>query len=137
MTLNLRLKPVKTKSKNYVSLFFSSTNSEEFGIDFPRLTDKTYIFISRRGRGTDKVPVLGMVQRGGDVRFRMMERIYGGSHQRSHRTNAGILRCAQNDSSCGFSGRAEESPGLKSPLFPRAEEVLKKARQCRKADLRG
>jgi len=30
---------------------------------------------SKRGRGTDKVPVLGMVQRGGDVRFQMMDRI--------------------------------------------------------------
>ena len=28
-----------------------------------------------RGRGTDKVPVLGIVQRGGDVRFQMMERL--------------------------------------------------------------
>ena len=29
---------------------------------------------SKDGRGTSKVPVLGMVQRGGDVRFQMMER---------------------------------------------------------------
>src|SRR6202041_2208413 len=34
-----------------------------------------YQGVSKRGRGTEKVPVLGMVQRGGDVRFRMMERI--------------------------------------------------------------
>jgi transposase-like protein len=30
---------------------------------------------SKRGRGTPKIPVVGMVQRGGDVRFRMMERL--------------------------------------------------------------
>jgi transposase-like protein len=34
-----------------------------------------YRGISNRGRGTNKTPVLGMVQRGGDVRFRAMERI--------------------------------------------------------------
>jgi transposase-like protein len=31
--------------------------------------------ISKRGRGVDKAKVMGMVQRGGDVRFRMMERL--------------------------------------------------------------
>lgn len=31
--------------------------------------------VSKRGRGTEKTPVLGMVQRDGDVRFRMMERL--------------------------------------------------------------
>ena len=31
--------------------------------------------ISKQGRGTLKTPVVGMVQRGGDVRFRMLERI--------------------------------------------------------------
>lgn len=30
---------------------------------------------SKSGRGTNKIPVVGMVQRGGDVRFRMMERL--------------------------------------------------------------
>jgi transposase-like protein len=30
---------------------------------------------SKRGRGTEKTPVVGIVQRGGDVRFRMMERL--------------------------------------------------------------
>jgi transposase-like protein len=30
---------------------------------------------SKRGRGTSKTPVVGIVQRGGDVRFRMMRRI--------------------------------------------------------------
>ena len=30
---------------------------------------------SKRGRGTEKTPVLGMVERNGDVRFRMMERL--------------------------------------------------------------
>jgi transposase-like protein len=30
---------------------------------------------SKRGRGTAKTPVMGMVQRGGDVRFRVMERL--------------------------------------------------------------
>jgi transposase-like protein len=30
---------------------------------------------NKRGRGTDKAPVLGMVERGGDVRFRMMDRL--------------------------------------------------------------
>jgi len=34
-----------------------------------------YRGISKRGRGTNKTPVVGMVQRGGDVRFRMMDRI--------------------------------------------------------------
>ena len=33
---------------------------------------------SKAGRGTKKVPVLGMVQRGGDVRFQMMDRITSG-----------------------------------------------------------
>lgn len=31
--------------------------------------------VSKRGRGTEKTPVLGVVQRGGNVRFRMMERV--------------------------------------------------------------
>jgi transposase-like protein len=56
-------------------------------VDAPKLTgtievDEVYIGgkprykgVSKRGRGTDKIPVIGMVQRGGDVRFRMMERI--------------------------------------------------------------
>jgi transposase-like protein len=30
---------------------------------------------SKRGRGTSRVPVLGMVERGGDVRFQVMERL--------------------------------------------------------------
>jgi transposase-like protein len=34
-----------------------------------------YLGTSGRGRATDKTPVMGMVQRGGDVRFRMMERL--------------------------------------------------------------
>lgn len=34
-----------------------------------------YTGVSKRGRGTDKTPVIGMVQRGGDVRFRVMERL--------------------------------------------------------------
>jgi len=34
-----------------------------------------YKGVSKRGRGTEKTPVLGMVQRNGDVRFRMMERL--------------------------------------------------------------
>jgi len=34
-----------------------------------------YPGISKRGRGTDKIPVVGIVQRGGDVRFRMMKRL--------------------------------------------------------------
>ena len=34
-----------------------------------------YHGISKRGRGVDKAKVMGMVQRGGDVRFRMMERL--------------------------------------------------------------
>jgi transposase-like protein len=36
-----------------------------------------YKGISKKGRGTSKTPVLGVVQRGGDVRFLMMERITG------------------------------------------------------------
>jgi transposase-like protein len=59
--------------------------------DGPKLTgaveaDETYIGGKPRrkfgythrlksGRGTDRVPVVGMVQRGGDVRFRMMDRL--------------------------------------------------------------
>jgi transposase-like protein len=55
--------------------------------DAPKLTgtvevDETYVGgkprhwgTSKRGRGTEKVPVVGMVQRGGDVRFRLMERL--------------------------------------------------------------
>jgi transposase-like protein len=34
-----------------------------------------YRGMSKRGRGTEKTPVIGMVQRDGDVRFRVMERI--------------------------------------------------------------
>ena len=34
-----------------------------------------YKGISKQGRGTLKTPVVGMVQRGGDVRFQMLERI--------------------------------------------------------------
>ena len=34
-----------------------------------------YPGVSKRGRGTSKTPVMGMVQRGGDVRFRVMERL--------------------------------------------------------------
>ncbi|MFY9559616.1 MAG: IS1595 family transposase, partial [Terriglobales bacterium] len=34
-----------------------------------------YKGISKPGRGTDKTPVVGIVERGGDVRFRMMERV--------------------------------------------------------------
>ncbi len=34
-----------------------------------------YQGVSKRGRGTDKTPVLGMVERNGDLRFRMMERL--------------------------------------------------------------
>ncbi len=44
--------------------------------------DETYVGgkprypgVSKKGRGTDKAPVLGMVQRNGDVRFRMMDRL--------------------------------------------------------------
>src|ERR1700680_4841653 len=36
-----------------------------------------YKGVSKKGRGTLKTPVIGIVQRGGDVRFRMMERITG------------------------------------------------------------
>jgi len=55
--------------------------------DAPKLTgtvetDEVYLGgrpryqgVSKRGRGTSKTPVLGMVQRGGDVRFRVMERL--------------------------------------------------------------
>jgi hypothetical protein len=34
-----------------------------------------YTGVSKRGRGSNKTPVLDMVERGGDVRFRMMKRI--------------------------------------------------------------
>lgn len=34
-----------------------------------------YKGVSRRGGGADKIPVAGIVQRGGDVRFRMLERV--------------------------------------------------------------
>jgi transposase-like protein len=34
-----------------------------------------YPGISKRGRGTDKIPVAGIVQRDGDVRFQVMERL--------------------------------------------------------------
>jgi transposase-like protein len=34
-----------------------------------------YPGVSKSGRGADKTPVMGMVQRGGDVRFRVMERL--------------------------------------------------------------
>lgn len=52
----------------------------------PKLTgtvevDETYVGgkpawgESKKGRGTDKIPVVGIVQRGGDVRFQVMERL--------------------------------------------------------------
>jgi transposase-like protein len=55
-------------------------------VDAPKLTgtvevDETYVggkpkwTGQKRGRGTDKIPVVGIVQRGGDVRFRAMERL--------------------------------------------------------------
>jgi transposase-like protein len=56
-------------------------------VDQPQLTgtvevDEVYIGgkprykgFSKRGRGSPKTPVVGMVQRGGDVRFKMMERV--------------------------------------------------------------
>jgi transposase-like protein len=34
-----------------------------------------YKGVSKRGRGSEKTPVVGIVQRGGDVRFQMMERV--------------------------------------------------------------
>ena len=34
-------------------------------------------FVSKKGRGTSKTPVVAIVQRGGDVRFQMMQRITG------------------------------------------------------------
>src|SRR5688572_6289673 len=55
--------------------------------DAPKLSgtvevDETYIggkprhpWTKKKGRGTDKAPVVGMVQRDGQVRFRMMERL--------------------------------------------------------------
>jgi transposase-like protein len=59
-------------------------------VDAPKLTgtvevDEVYIGprkprykgTSRPGRGTSKTPVVGIVQRGGDVRFQMMERVTG------------------------------------------------------------
>jgi transposase-like protein len=36
-----------------------------------------YKYVSKKGRGTSKTPVVAVVQRGGDVRFQMMERITG------------------------------------------------------------
>ena len=36
-----------------------------------------YKGISKRGRGSDRTPVVGIVQRDGDVRFRMMEKVTG------------------------------------------------------------
>jgi transposase-like protein len=56
-------------------------------VDVPKLTgtievDEVYIGgkprykgVSKPGRGTAKTPVIGIVERGGDVRFRMMERV--------------------------------------------------------------
>jgi len=56
-------------------------------VDQPKLTgtievDEVYVGgkprhkgVSKRGRGTEKTPVVGIVQRDGDVRFQMMERI--------------------------------------------------------------
>jgi len=41
-----------------------------------------YKGVSKPGRGTDKMPVVGIVQRGGDVRFEMMARV----HSRQYRS---------------------------------------------------
>ena len=62
-------------------------SAEVLGSPTPKLTgtvelDETYVGgkprargTSKPGRGTGKAPVFGMVQRGGDVRFQMMERV--------------------------------------------------------------
>jgi len=62
-------------------------SADRLGAVTPKLSgtveiDETYVggkprypFKNGIGRGTKKVPVVGMVQRGGDVRFRMMERL--------------------------------------------------------------
>jgi transposase-like protein len=47
-----------------------------------------YPGVSKRGRGADKMAVLGMVQRGGDVRFQAMNRITAGNVNRVIHENA-------------------------------------------------
>ena len=47
---------------------------------------------SKRGRGTNKVPVLAMIERGGDVRFQMMERLMAEDLEKVITENAD-LRC--------------------------------------------
>jgi len=47
-----------------------------------------YPGVSKRGRGADKMAVLGMVQRGGDVRFHAMNRITAGNVNRVIHENA-------------------------------------------------
>jgi transposase-like protein len=69
------------------ALFILRRIRHGMGEDGPKLSgtvevDEVYIggkprkrFATKRGRGTSRIPVLGMVERGGDVRFRMMDRL--------------------------------------------------------------
>jgi transposase-like protein len=69
-------------------------------VDPPKLTgtvevDEVYLGgrprypnVQKRGRGADKMPVVGMVQRDGDVRFRAMNRITAGNLNRVIQENA-------------------------------------------------
>jgi transposase-like protein len=95
----------------------------------PRLTgtieaDEVYIGgkprykgVSKRGRGTEKTPVVGIVQRGGDVRFEMMERITA--------VNLGRFIAENADLSCRLV--TDEFPAYKfvGKFFEGGHEVVK------------
>jgi len=97
-------------------------------VDQPRLTgtievDEVYIGgkprykgVSKRGRGTEKTPVVGIVQRDGDVRFQMMERVTA--------MNIGRFVAENADLSCRII--TDESPAYKfvGKFFKGGHEVV-------------
>jgi len=98
-------------------------------VDQPKLTgtievDEVYVGgkprykgVSKRGRGTEKTPVVGIVQRNGDVRFQMMERVTG--------ENIGKFVAENADLSCRVI--TDELPVYRKPAaqFEGGHEVVK------------
>jgi transposase-like protein len=76
-----------------------------------------YKFVSKKGRGTSKTPVVAIVQRGGDVRFQMMQRITG--------ENIGKFVAENADLSCRVI--TDEFPVYRKPAkqFEGGHEVVK------------
>src|SRR5437667_5331687 len=76
-----------------------------------------YKGVSKKGRGTSKTPVIAVVQRGGDVRFQMMQRITG--------ENIGKFVAENADLSCRVI--TDEFPVYRKPAkqFEGGHEVVK------------